>query len=61
MAHLHSIDARISRRDALRKTVLGAAWTGALLRVGTSSMTARAQEIPKVPPPGVSLPKVVLV
>jgi tetratricopeptide (TPR) repeat protein len=55
MAHLHSIDARISRRDALRKTVLGAAWTGALLRVGTSSMTARAQEIPKVPPPGVMM------
>jgi L-asparaginase type II len=61
MAHLHSIDARISRRDALRKTVLGAAWTGALLRVGTSSMTARAQEIPKVPPPGVGIPKVVLI
>lgn len=61
MAPLHFIDARISRRDALRKTVLGAAWTGALLRVGTSSMTARAQEIPKVAPPGVSLPKVVLI
>ncbi len=61
MAPIHSIDARISRRDALRKTVLGAAWTGALLRVGTSSMTARAQEIPKVAPPGVSLPKVVLI
>lgn len=61
MAPIHSIDARISRRDALRKTVLGAAWTGALLRVGTLSMTARAQEIPKVAPPGVSLPKVVLI
>ena len=61
MAPLDPTDARISRRDALRRTVFGAAWAGTILGSGAALHTAHAQEIPKVAPPGVGLPKVVLV